>query len=381
MKRFLLFFMVSTAQAAQLYYSPVTVDHTKVPSTQTNFPILISKTDTRLKTIGNGGHVNNASGFDIRPYSDSALTTALTYELSVYDGSAGTVLMWVNIASLSSSADTVVYLGYGDTGLTTDGSSTSTWDSNYMGVWHMQDNAANTTIRDSTSNAKNAVNVANTSTKTVTGQIGNALTYNGTSDSSSVAIDLSGLGANYTVTVSMWVNWTTNANDSKYLYSYAPNDGSHAGLLGVWNFSSAGTTVVGQTDGFSNFYTDKFTRASQATWHLFHHYATKVAQDNATNKAYIDGTLQTLTTDSHLISNVSLPNNSLYWMSNGGTANFGLGSVDEVRLSKIERTQDWITVEFNNQSNPGTFETLGTEVSVGGAPTTTSLRSMFFSIP
>lgn len=42
------------------YYSPITIDHTLVPSTQTDFPVLISVTDTRLKTVGNGGHVENA---------------------------------------------------------------------------------------------------------------------------------------------------------------------------------------------------------------------------------------------------------------------------------------------------------------------------------
>jgi hypothetical protein len=44
---------------------------------------------------------------------------------------------------------------------------------------------------------------------------------------------------------------------------------------------------------------------------------------------------------------------------------------DELRISKIERSADWITTDYNNQSNPGTFSALGTEsalVGGGGGP-------------
>ena len=49
----------------------MTIDHTKVPSTQSNFTVLVSVTDPALKTLANGGHVANANGFDIGFYADS----------------------------------------------------------------------------------------------------------------------------------------------------------------------------------------------------------------------------------------------------------------------------------------------------------------------
>ncbi len=33
-------------------------------------------------------------------------------------------------------------------------------------------------------------------------------------------------------------------------------------------------------------------------------------------------------------------------------------------MASVARSADWITTEYNNQSAPGTFETLGTEVPV-----------------
>ena len=35
---------------------------------------------------------------------------------------------------------------------------------------------------------------------------------------------------------------------------------------------------------------------------------------------------------------------------------------DEVRISNIARTSDWIKTEFNNQNDPGSFYTFGAEV-------------------
>src|SRR6266571_1857589 len=78
------------------YRVPVTIDHTKVPSDQTNFPVFIcangaastncdSAAHTNLsipdlKTTGNGGQVTSSSGFDIGFFSDTACLTSLSYE-------------------------------------------------------------------------------------------------------------------------------------------------------------------------------------------------------------------------------------------------------------------------------------------------------------
>src|ERR1043166_9148404 len=115
------------------FYSPVTVQSGQVPSTQTNFPMLVSYTDNRLKSVANGGHCQTP--FDIRPYSDSSLTTALTFESVFYSASTGQVEMWVKIPSIADGS--IVYLAYGDASLSSDGSSSSTWDSHFKGVWHL----------------------------------------------------------------------------------------------------------------------------------------------------------------------------------------------------------------------------------------------------
>ena len=204
----------------------MTIDHTKVPSTQSNFTVLVSVTDPALKTVANGGHVANANGYDIGFYADSGGNTKLKWEVEKYDGTSGNLIAWVKIPSVSSSSDTVFYLMYGNSSINTDQSDPpNTWDSNFKGVWHMADSAANTTIRESTVTGANGTNNANTSSKTATGQIGNALSYNGSTDGSFAAINLS---ATNIVTLSFWMKWTTNANDDDLAFEYTPNYNTNA---------------------------------------------------------------------------------------------------------------------------------------------------------
>jgi hypothetical protein len=37
------------------------------------------------------------------------------------------------------------------------------------------------------------------------------------------------------------------------------------------------------------------------------------------------------------------------------------GDVDELRISSTNRSTNWIAAEYNNQSSPGTFITMGSE--------------------
>src|ERR1035437_6125962 len=93
----------------------LTLDHTQAGTADsTDWPLTIWVTDADLKTVGNSGYVQNANGYDIRPYSGSGLSSALTFELVSYNASTGAVEMHVKVPTLSHTADTVIYLGFGD---------------------------------------------------------------------------------------------------------------------------------------------------------------------------------------------------------------------------------------------------------------------------
>ena len=335
--------------AGQLYYSPISINAAQVPSTQTDFPVLVSQTDARFKSTGNGGHVANSSGFDIRPYSDTGLTSALSYELERYNASTGEVVMWVKVGSLSSST-TPIYLGYGDTTLTTDGSSTTTWSNSFVDVYHVKDG---TTL--SVASATGTHNGTNHSATAAAGKVDGG---SGHVSASSQYIDTSDITTGTQVTISAWVNSTTlPAAYNAAVYKNSSNSDAN-GLLVKSNGKVAWVLVA--TSQFFLDGTGSHT-LSNGTW-----YFLVMAYDSTNGlKCYVDGASDvTAAANGNWNSAGNLP-----WQMGRDPANsrFWNGSLDEVRHSSVARSANWITTEYNNQSAPGTFETLGTEVAVSTA--------------
>jgi hypothetical protein len=344
------------ASAAFGYYSPISINASQVPSTQTDFPVLVSVTDARFKTVANSGHVQNASGFDIRPYSDSGLTTAITgYELERYNATTGEVVMWVKVASLSSST-TPIYLAYGNSGISTDGSSTTTWSNSFLAVYHLKDGTT-LSVADSTG-SNNGTNAGATAT---TGQIDGG---GGFVSASSQHISVPSGPNPAAITLSCWVNATTLPNT----YNSTINQGaSGTDRTGIFVKSNGKLYCIAQSsyDG-----TGSHT-LSTGTSYLLH-----LTYDNSGGgligyvNAASDGTagaigaLATLGLAGEI--GVQRSTSTRYWN----------GPMDEARIASVARSANWITTEYNNQSAPGTFETLGTEVAVAG--TGNSKFFMFF---
>ena len=120
------------------------------------------------------------------------------------------------------------------------------------------------------------------------GQIGKALSYNGSTDGSFAAINLS---ATNIATLSFWMKWTTNANDDDLAFEYTPNYNSNAGgFIADWNSSSygGGKFETGMGKGNGTYWTDLFTRPSAGAWHLVHLVFNR---SGPTNKVYVDGSL------------------------------------------------------------------------------------------
>jgi hypothetical protein len=91
---------------------------------------------------------------------------------------------------------------------------------------------------------------------------------------------------------------------------------------------------------------------------------------------YVDGSLQTLSNIANWTTTVNTATGDYRISGLCDVAGFILASgavVDEARVSNIARSADWISAEYNNQSSPNTFYTLGAQVpadsATGGART------------
>jgi RHS repeat-associated protein len=346
------------------YQRVIVIDHTKVQnSDQVNFPFLFSTTDIGFKSTANGGHVTSSSGYDIIFTSDPAGQDILNYEIEEYDPVAGQVVAWVQIPTLSHSANTVIYAFYGNSSITASQQNpASVWDSNFVGVWHLP-NGTILSANDSTAYGNNGTISGVTS---ASGEIDGAASFNGESDAS-ISLPTSGSEWNFSVdmTLSAWVKTTGN----NLIVMQLQDDNPLAYL-------SVGPTTVGgnSNDAVAYFRTNTggvvsasgISVVNDGHWHQIE----AVRNTGQAVLIYVDGLLETTTsyTDSGQISN------------SGGVANIGgggrfafNGSIDEARISNIARNGDWIATEYKNQSSPSTFYRLYSENAQAVLPATTSL--------
>jgi hypothetical protein len=338
----------------------ITLDHTQVPNTdQNNFPVLISGTYSYLATTSNGGNVTNANGYDIIFTSDAAGTTPLAFERESYNASTGAVNFWVKVPTLSHTADTVLYLFYGNSSVTTDQSNkTAVWDSNFKGVWHLNETSG-TVNSDSTSNAINANKLSASSPSPAAGLFGGVQSFNGSTDYITVAntpaIDVG--GANHTVGI--WFKANSYSSYSTLFTKEANPAGTTNRDYSFWiNSASNGWWAAGNSGSGLGWSSPGFTTGG---WHYL-----VMTRTGSAEVAYLDGSAKVSatfsgTTDSggnleigadHLFAN------GLYWN----------GSLGEMRISNIARSADWIATEYNNQSAPSTFYSIGSANSGGSGP-------------
>lgn len=313
------------------YYRSLTVNHAQVPSTQTDFPVLVSITDATLKTVANGGHVQRSDGFDIGFYSDSALTTKLKWEMEFYDPANGIVVAWVKIASLSSASDTVFYMGYGDPAITTDQSDkANTWSNNFISVYHLGDGS---TL--SMTDAVGAHNGTNHGVTAATGQIKGGGSF--------VAASSQYIYTNYTsipnyITYSAWVKATSFPGDNSIFGRFPASTfaclwTTSGGKLNVF-FHTVGTGYVAYNGTGTN-------TLSTGTW-----YHVVGVYDSADGKVrgYVNGALDgTSSSSGGVLTATEVGFDGIYigTVSAGG-GNYWNGLIDEARIASVSRTADWI---------------------------------------
>ncbi len=164
------------------YRQQIMISGASVEATLTNFPVLIKITDTTNTVFSNA----QSTGKDIL-FTSSDGITKLNHEIEWFaTGATASMCAWVNIPTLTATTNTVIYMYYGSTAAPTQENKTAVWDSNYKGVWHLNNDpgpGAVGDIKDSTSNAYNGSAEATMfSTDEVFGQIGPAIHFDGSND-------------------------------------------------------------------------------------------------------------------------------------------------------------------------------------------------------
>lgn len=343
-------------------YFTVTIDHTKVAnSDQTDFPMLFSAILPDLKLLANGGNVRNSNGYDIAFAEDSAGASILSWEIEKYDPATGQIIAWVKIPTLSYTTDTVIYLCYSNFALVSDISNPAdVWSNGYGLVLHLGDG---TTISTTESSANTTV-TAHGTVNAETGIVGGGATVPGTNGNYLSAANCAAITPTDAITLEAWMRPDALAAWQHAIAKGYLDDGSwnNPYLSYALSLDATGGKVELWIAGSSSSYAQCIPFNNVACINGYRHYVGTFDGDNL--NLYVDG------------ANVKTEalNASITY---SGTGDIGIGTrcpasdaeqwnggLDEVRISSVARSADWIETEYNNMRDPLSFYTVSNGMSM-----------------
>ncbi|KAF5430980.1 Concanavalin A-like lectin, partial [Candidatus Methanophagaceae archaeon] len=344
-------------QNTQLLYSSywsnsknVTVAHVNASgSAFTNYPALInvSKESAMQSDFDDIRFVTTCGGtmpFELEePYTDYAL-------------------FWVNITSLPTSG-TSFWMYYGNDSASSASDPEAVWNSGYAMVQHLQESPANGTTGhiDSTSNNNNGTlhgfgGVSGSTTDGV-GRIDGADEFNGLSESDYVDCgNYASLDITDNITISAWVKITSTRREE--IFSKWKDSNPYDGY--IFDMLATGRLRI-STHEESNTkyrYRDSSISINDGQWHHI-----VGLRENKHIHFYIDGVLR----DGTEITGaggapVYIGYSAGIFAMGGygyGGADYFTGTIDEVRISNIPRTPDYILQNYEMVVNQTTMVTFG----------------------
>ncbi|MHA2197337.1 MAG: DUF2341 domain-containing protein [Promethearchaeota archaeon] len=329
------------------YYKEITVDNTKVSGTgsHANYPLLISlfDSDLRIDAQSNGNDIAFSDGSDWLDHEIEQFDQA-------YNLSHAHLVAWVRIPSLSSSVDTRIRMYYGNTTMGSQENPNGVWDPNYVGVWHLKESGSGVVNEygDSSKYGNHGQgglgNITYVPSRTA-GPIGFGQDF---SDhfidcGNDTSIDIT----SNQITLQLWMKfpathpWMGPFNHKGYYNGYRLAMAPNSQYL---NFHLRGQ--------------DYNLQASQTTSPDTWHYVV-ATYDSALMRIFVDGIEDpvNLAKTDNILSALPYP----FRIGHGDHPEGvpwtypWLGQIDEVRISNVAYSADWITTEYNNQYAPNSF--------------------------
>lgn len=300
------------------------------PETLTEFPVLIT--------------FSNRPGFsyddflsppwaDLR-FADSAMTE-LPFEVEAWNTN-GTASVWVRWPAISG-ADSFIWAFWGREGQTAPAHTEngSVWSNQYAAVWHLDDSTNNASAWDSSPNKRHLVNTVSSNTA---GVIASAQDFQATAWMTGTG----GLGnlSVTGVTLSAWVQLRGGYNYPMVLTCNG---------VGMMDFRFNGTTrQIQQLFGASTTAVGPADAIPENEWH---HVAMTLDDGSDQIRLFVDGRpaafLATATNHAPAGGTVYLARRSDTYRYNG--------LIDEVQVSSLARSTNWIWASFMNQASNASF--------------------------
>ncbi|MFX1484876.1 MAG: LamG-like jellyroll fold domain-containing protein, partial [Promethearchaeota archaeon] len=343
---------ISSAPLEFSYKKDITIDHTKVSTDLTDFPLLIDifDSDLRTKVQPNGEDIVFKSGENV-----------LSHEIEVFDqsynGSHAHLVAWVK-TDLSSSVDTTITMYYGNPNIGSQENAAGVWSSNFKGVWHLGEDPTET-LYDSSINSNDGTGYNLQSDDQVDGQIDGSIDFDNNQDYIDCGNDTSlNVGSN-DFSLSLWFKYDgvdmgvlAGKGAVTMARRYRISIESGPGML----MAEIDDNTVSRTVFSTSTYGDS----------LWHHVF--LVRDGNNLRLYIDG-VEDPNSPTDITGYGSLDEVESFYIGAFRSEIFGtLGywstaNTDEVRVADMALSPGWIATEYNNQLDPNSFYSMGAELS------------------
>ena len=329
-------------------------DVTNPSTTYNNFPILISTTG--LSNV-------NTNGADIR-FTMADGITEIPREIESYN--SGNLEAWVKLTLTKDAGDFTndeIYMYYGNSSATEPSASSefgseNVWNSNFVMVQHMEETDIDGgvgDIKDSTSYGNNGTTSGMDGNDQVAGNIDGSFDFDATDDRINVGSSTS-LDNLSPLSISVWAKANSTGQVGQ---GYFIQKGAWGGVNG-WRFQGIATnsTVYFWVHHSTTGLKVSAVNGSLITGELAHWYVT--SDGTAVNTYIYKNGIDVSGSRTNEIGS-SLDDSSYNVLLGNTTSNNRTfdGILDEVRISNIARSAEWIKTEFNNQNNSTTFLTFG----------------------
>jgi hypothetical protein len=329
------FLPLSQWQYSRRIYLNTSTTGAAVSGTVTNFPVLV-----RLQTGNFDFSRAKADGSDLRFAKADA--TPLSFEIERWDASAQAAEVWVKVDTMYGNDSTqsfIMYWGNDNASDESNGAAVFDTASGFAGVWHLAQ-PVGAIVPDATAN--NCFGTA-TATTTVTGAVGMAQAFNGTSSlirASGSAVDKLNFPENGTFSVSAWVK--TNVLDSLFhgiVYKSNEQYGLQMRPKNRWEF----VTFIDKARW-------EMSRAPAAdtSWHVLSGVRNGSRQYFYVDGVCMDSSVAVVQTNLARVYDQPL---EIGHCPDGGDDpdRYFNGLIDEVRVSKTAYGADWMKLCYMNQ--------------------------------
>jgi hypothetical protein len=358
--------------------------------TLTNFPAMVV-----LSNNVNGSAfdfqqmVSPSDGADLRFYTADTVTE-LKYEIDTWDPN-GTSYIWVQVPALAGTNDSI-WAYWGDPNssampaYTTNG---ATWDSNYVGVWHMREAVTNGGIMyDSTSLHNDGVwNATGTSAAGVPGKIGKCIHVNG--GGGLLVTDNTTLHVLQQTTWSVWgksdnptaTGWYGEMMSKRGDLTITPHPGNPSSEIMFANYDGP-SGRLGSYCGPAEVPTLDITQWS--------HWTGVLNANSGDQYVYFNGWCDMQYNQSTFVGGGPMHrSNAVCTMGNGGNLWFGTNPggntsgqlmIDEARMEKVPRASNWVWACYMTMASNNVFQTYGAAGGVGATTGIVQFASAAYSV-